>query len=249
MSLAISRWQRTLWLPLPLLVAGLAQAQDGRLPPAPATSNLSPREAQVGLDPDAINNSPILLGVEPQQRLRDVSWTYIDTLQPKRIRVHDIITIIVSENSEVTQNALYNRQRNGIFKTELKEFIRLGDTGNLRPAALDGPTIDMQLRSNLQALGNATSRDSIRYRIAATVVDVLPNGTLVLEARKSIRTNGDLWEYKLTGRISSDRILANSSALSENIADLYISKTDHGKVTDATKRGYITRLYDLLLPF
>ena len=89
----------------------------------------------------------------------------------------------------------------------------------------------------------------MKYRIAATVVDILPNGTLILEAHKSIRSNTEVWEYSLTGRIRSQDVSGNNTVNSENIADLYIAKREQGKIQDSTKRGFITRFYDFFLPF
>ena len=186
----------------------------------------------------------------PQPRkVRDYSWIYIDAPQPKEVKVHDIISIIVDEKSEVTVNSRYNRQRNSTLKAELKEFVRIGDTGNLENAAENSPKIDTQLQSRMQSTGQLTDQEGIRYRIAATVVDVLPNGNIVLEARKSIRTNRDVWEYSLTGVLRSEDIARDNTALSENIANLNIVKRQQGKVYDSTKRPWGVVLYDLLSPF
>lgn len=182
-------------------------------------------------------------------RMRDYSWTYIDSLAPRQVKVHDLVTVMVNENSEVIQNSRYDRQRNATLKMDLKSFIRLGEDWRLRPAAQDNPKIDTQLRSQLNSFGNASSKEGMRYRIAATVVEVLPNGTLVLEARKKIQTNTELWEYKLTGRVRSQDVTANNTVLSENIAELTIAKIEHGKVYDSTKRGWVMRLYDAFLPW
>src|SRR5690606_20274914 len=115
---------------------------------------------------------------------------------------------------------------------------------NLANAALNQPTIDANLQSRLNSTGQSTEQEGIRYRIAATVVDILPNGNLVLEARKSIRTNRDVWEYSLTGMLRFEDVDANNTASSEDIANLNIVKRMHGKVYDSTKRPWGIRLYD-----
>src|SRR4029077_8168991 len=120
---------------------------------------------------------------------------------------------------------------------------------NLNVAAGSAPGINAQLRSQMQSFGQGLSQEGLKYKIAATVVDILPNGTLILEARKSILTNDALWEYSLTGRIRTQDVASNNSAQSENIADLVISKREHGKIPDSTKRGIFTKLYDWWLPF
>lgn len=183
------------------------------------------------------------------RRVRDFSWIYIDAPQPREIYVHDIITILVDEKSQVTVNSRFNRQRNATLKAELKEFIRLDNDFNLANAALNAPTVDSNLQSRLNSTGDLTDREGIQYRIAATVVDVLPNGNIVLEARKSIRTNWDVWEYSLTGMIRSEDINRDNTALSENIANLNIVKKQRGKVYDSTKRPWGILLYDWFSPF
>ena len=92
--------------------------------------------------------------------------------------------------------------------------MRLVNDGGLKvvPAAASQPTIDASLTNRLQTIGQSTDLEGITYKIAATVVDVLPNGTLVLEARKSIRTNQDFFEYRLTGRVDKGKITPTRSA-------------------------------------
>lgn len=188
------------------------------------------------------------LGPQPLRR-RDVSWIYIDRPRPRKVGVHDIITVIVDEKSEVTQNSRFNRQRNAVYTAQLKEWLRINSDGNLDVAATNSPGINGQLRSQLQSFGTGLSQEGMKYRIAATVVDILPNGTLILEAHKSIRTNSELWEYSLTGRIRSQDVAGNNTVNSENIADLMIAKREHGKIQDSTKRGWLQRIYDFALPF
>ena len=223
----------------------------------PSPGMMGPPEMPRGLPPSGSPMGPQLgpqFGQQygppaPPLRMRDCSWILIDAPPPRRVKVHDIVTVIIDEKSEVTQNSRFDRQRNIVFRAQLREFLRIGTSGNLRPAALDQPSIDTQLRSQMNSYGTAKTNEGLKYRIGATVVDVLPNGTLVLEARKTIRTDAEVWEYSLTGRCRTEDINANNTLVSENVADLNISKILHGKVRDSAERGWLTALYDLLLPF
>ena len=100
-------------------------------------------------------------------------------------------------------------------RVDSSTVLRIDDDGNLAPAATDGPGIDAALRARLQSDGTATDREGIRYRIAATVVGVLPNGNIVLEARKMIRSSDGAWEYTLTGTIASRDVRNDYTAISE----------------------------------
>jgi flagellar L-ring protein precursor FlgH len=180
--------------------------------------------------------------------MRDYSWIHIDNPEPRQVKVHDIITVIVDEKAESTSDNQYNRQKNGLLKAQLQNFVRIDSSGNLNIAAENSPTIQGRLQSNLQSRGQVSSREGVRYRIAATVVDVLPNGTIILEARKTIRTNKDVWEYRLTGRLRTQDVLANNTVLSENIAEMEIVKSEKGRLRDSTRRGIFLYMYDLFSP-
>lgn len=234
--------------------AGRPRSEPGMLPGSPdVPSEMFAR--------DAVPAAPQLPGshsagresffrrAERPQSVRDYSWIYVESPPLREIKVHDIITIRVDEKAELTSNNRYNRTRNGNLKAELKDFIRIGETGNLVTVAANQPTIDANLQSRLNSTGQNTEAEGIRYRIAATVVDVLPNGNLVLEARKSIRTNRDVWEYSLTGMLRFEDVDANNSASSEDIANLHIEKNMQGKVSDSTQRAWGILLYDWLSPF
>ena len=194
------------------------------------------------------STGPIILGSH-RKRLRDYSWIYIEPPVPPEIKLHDIVTIIVDEKSEVIMNSKFNRQRRATLVAELKEFVRLGQTGNLEQAALNAPTVDAQLQGQLNSTGQLTDQEGIKYRIAATVVDVMPNGVLQLEAKKKIQTQDDISEYTLTGELRASDVGPDNTASSENIASLNIVKNQGGRVYDSTKRNWGYRLYDLLSPF
>ncbi|MCH7989868.1 MAG: flagellar basal body L-ring protein FlgH [Planctomycetes bacterium] len=186
---------------------------------------------------------------QQKRRMRDYSRIYIEKLQPREIKVHDIITIVVSEKAEVTLNSRFSRQRQASLKAELKEFMRLGESGNLTTAAENQPTIDATLNGRLQSTGAVKDSEGIRYRIAAMVVDIRPNGNLVLEAKKSFQLEDDAWEYSLTGILRFEDIQSNNTALSENIANLDIKRRRRGKVHNSTRRPWGVKLYDIIFPF
>lgn len=180
---------------------------------------------------------------------KDRSFIYVEVPKAREIKEQDIISIIVDEKAEVTVNSQFNRQRNNTFKLDLKEFIRLNDRGNLVPAATNQPGIDSAVQERAQTNGQTKEAESIKYRIAATVANVYPNGNLVLIARKRIQTDDEVWSYELSGIISSKDVLQNRTASSENIAELHIRKRQMGKVYSTTKWRWGMKMMDMLSPF
>ncbi len=209
--------------------------------PLPPGQPPAQRTPQRPFSPDIPNVRPLAV--------RDYSWTYIDAPSPRQIMLHDIVTILVDEKAELIVQNRFNRQRNATYKAQLKEFLRLDDNLNLDIAAAKGPGINATLQGRMQSYGQLADTEGIRYRIAATVVGVLPNGNVVLEARKTIRSNDGMWEYTLTGTIASRDVRVDYTAVSENVANLQIEKRQRGKLADSAQRPWGMWLYDKLSPF
>lgn len=192
---------------------------------------------------------PPVIDYDDGPLMRDVSLVFVDVAPPpSEIKVHDIIMIEVDEKAEVIVNSRFNRQRNGAYTAALSQFIRFKN-GNLENAAENSPTIQGTLQNRLQALGTGTDSEGITYKIGATVVDVMPNGNLVLEARKSIQTNQDFFEYRLTGMVPSSAVKPDRSVRTEKFADLNIVRRQKGKIFDSTKVNWGTRILDIVTPF
>lgn len=191
-----------------------------------------------------------MIGTANDLEVRDMSWVYVDAPPlPPEIKVHDIITIEVDEKAEVIINSRFNRQRNGSFTAQLKSFVRLDQDGNLEPAATNSPAISGTLQNRLQTIGTGTDTEGITYKIGATIVDVRPNGTLVVEARKTLHSNQDFFEYRLTGVVDRGSIKANKTVRTESFADLDIVRMQRGKIFDSTKVNWGTRILDIIWPF
>ena len=188
-------------------------------------------------------------GPRRARSMEQLSFTHIALPEPRVVQVHDIVTILVDEKSEVIIQSRFDRRRTATLEAGINEFLRLDGFGRLVPSATTSPGADLEAGVRLQANGGATDAEGIRYRIAADVVDVLPNGNVVLEARKKIRSNGDVWEYTLTGTIASEKIRRDMTAVSEDVAALKIEKNQSGKVFRSTHPGWGLRLLDRAWPF
>jgi flagellar basal body L-ring protein FlgH len=69
-----------------------------------------------------------------------------------------------------------------------------------------------------------TESEPFHYRVTAKVVDILPNGVLVIGMRKSGFVNNYLSAYTLSGKVNPKSVSADGSVLSEYVADLMITK-------------------------
>jgi flagellar L-ring protein precursor FlgH len=81
------------------------------------------------------------------------------------------------------------------------------------------------------------------------VTDVLPNGNLVIEGVRVVTFSGETQYVSLHGLVRPDDITSANTVASSNIADVRIEFVSEGSLTDAQKKGWLTKLYDTLRPY
>ena len=177
--------------------------------------------------------------------LANCSWTYQDPLQPKEIKIHDLVTVLVNYQSQVISEGETDRKKKASFKASLKDWVLLRNFSLIPdPQSKGDPTVDAKWDNKMKAEGSLESRDAMEFKIACTVVDIRPNGVLVLEGHRTIRNNSETWNLSLTGLVRPEDVLDNNSVLSENVADLKIDKKEAGSVRDSYRRGWLMKLID-----
>jgi flagellar L-ring protein precursor FlgH len=179
-------------------------------------------------------------------RLSSSSWLFQKSDPPAQVRMHDLITIVVDEKSAVTSSGQLDRRKTGKFDAELKDWIHFAPGFSIKPSPMSNgqPKANGTLDSQYQADAQLETKDALSFRISAEVVDVRPNGNLVVEAHHRIQVNEDIWVASLRGVIRREDVLPNNTVLSQNVAELEIEKKEVGNVRDGYRRGWLTRLYD-----
>jgi len=182
--------------------------------------------------------------------LANTSWLYQKVDPPKEIKLHDIVTIIVSEKNQLISEGQVQGRRKAQYDAQLQNWIAFKGLNLVASNPAEGePRATGNLNVQNQAQMELETRDALLFRIAATVVDIRPNGTFVIETRRTVRDNDELWERALTGIIRREDVLPNNTVLSENVAELSIFKRELGHVRDGYKRGWFTYWFDRFSPF
>ena len=133
----------------------------------------------------------------------------------KAYTIGDIVTILVSETVSLTQNDSADDKRKGLVSSALS-FI--GTVGNL--------TLDKFIPVNGDDEGRTQTDNSAQSqvitRIAATIVDVDPNGNLIIEGRKETKVGQDQRELLVQGKVRAADITAQNTVDSFKIANAKI---------------------------
>ncbi len=188
---------------------------------------------------DDVPQNPILLAYSP-----------IAVAAPKRERigVGHLVTIIVRESKQALTDARIDSLKEWEITAELRKWFRLDKDDKLVPQTFQSGTPGVDFTSEDQYRGNGryNRNDQLTTRITATVIDVKPNGTLTLEARKSIKVDEERQNYTLTGVCRSEDLTPQNTLLSTQIADLIVEVEHTGATRDATRRSWFKRIADLL---
>jgi flagellar L-ring protein precursor FlgH len=171
--------------------------------------------------------------------------------QPKMIKAHDLITIIIREESEVSSQGTSDLKRQSDLSAQANQFVRL----NLNNFALENsiagaaPSISLSGSRNFKGEATVDRTDSVIARITAEVLDVKPNGTMVLQARKKIKTDEEEQTLLLSGVCRVEDLTPDNTVLSTQLFDLEFTKINKGQVRNTTKTGGLAKLLDFLNPF
>ena len=166
--------------------------------------------------------------------------------------LHDSIHIKVNETIINRVNAQLNKRRNTRIGYGLEDFIvilnglRLRDDSTIRD---ERPAIDIVATGTEQKQFQFNRNDILRYELQADVVEVKPNGNLVLEASGEVSVNNEVYTYKMTGICSPKDIdprnrTIDSTFVQAKKLDLKVV----GAARDALKRGYITAFLEWFQP-
>lgn len=182
--------------------------------------------------------------------LAGASWIYEAPPQIRVYKKNDIVTIRVDEISRVQAEGNSESRRNTLYDALLKDWLKF-DGLDLKPAEqADGdPRVQGSVNQLYRADASLETRESITFNIAARIVDIRPNGDLVLEASKTIVVNENVFETSLSGVCRPTDIAVDNVVLSRDLLDLQIHKQERGRLRDGYKRGWVTRWFETLLPF
>ncbi|MCO6437059.1 MAG: flagellar basal body L-ring protein FlgH [Phycisphaerae bacterium] len=203
-----------------------AKAQE----PPPVT----PREAQ------AVARNPVY---------DKYSWTTSPVKPPKTYRPGDLLTIIVRQQRSFEAESDLKTDKKWDVRSELEMFPQLIG-GQVGAAVFDRgkPNVDYQFKNKLDSKGDTKREDTFTTRLTAKILDIKPNGTLVLEGRARVQHDEEISEITIVGTCRKDDVTADNTVLSTQIADLQIVVQNEGALRSASQRGWIPKLIDLLRP-
>jgi len=162
------------------------------------------------------------------------------------------VTIIIDETSRsqsdqsLETNKSYTLDGALVAFPDLKRLLdlqfRAGANENLA-------NVNARFRNDFQGEGEYRRNDRMIARVTGRIIDVKPNGTLVIEARRTIANDEERKTIILSGVCRTEDITAENTVLSAQVADLRIEMIHEGEVRKAGRKGLIPRVLEAVFAF
>lgn len=177
----------------------------------------------------------------------------------KARRLNDLVTIRVVENISGSGSAQTSAGRESSADYGITDLFGMNLDFNLhnvfglkdfyKGANVFSPTVKGKSKSDFDGGGDTKRQGKLIGTITAKVVEVMPNGNLVIESRKDITINNEKQILVLRGMARPDDIMPDNSILSSYVADADIYFVGEGMIQDKQKGGWLVKILDNVWPF
>jgi flagellar L-ring protein precursor FlgH len=163
----------------------------------------------------------------------------------RAMRPHDLISVVVSESLAASTDGTVKNSRASNASSSISGLIGTLHAGN----ALQN-LINQTSSSDLNAQGTSATNSSLSTTFGGQVVEVLSNGTLVIEAARQVEFSQQTQTIILRGLVRPEDISQQNQVLSTAISSLELEVRGKGIINDYTHRqNVLVRLLQRVLIF
>jgi len=165
----------------------------------------------------------------------------------KARHIGDVLTINISEESTVDNKAKRtlsketNRNTNFNGQVGLEHILPEVPSLNLGAGTTYSNTLD----------GKADYKDEREFTdsISVIIIDIMPNGNLVISGTRDRDIAGDIQEIEVSGIVRPSDIAFDNTIRSEQVANFSIISRNKGVVAPYTEPNWLGKLFDVIWPF
>lgn len=177
------------------------------------------------------------------------SWITLAPPPPKSYKPGDLLTIIIREKKRWEAESDLNTKKKWDLTSEVSAFMKFIDGGVGTSNFTRGePNIKYKFQNQMRSDGDSSREDRLTTRLTARIIDVKPNGTLVIEGRARLIHDDEISDVTVTGICRKEDVTADNTILSTQLADKEVIIINEGALRRVATRGWIPRVIDLLRP-
>jgi flagellar L-ring protein FlgH len=163
----------------------------------------------------------------------------------------DILTVVIEIDDSAEFSNSSGRSRSGSESSSITGLLGIPQRLDsiLPEGATSAQAVDTSGASTFSGQGNTARNEKLTLRVAATVVDRLPNGVLRIEGIQEVRVNFEMRELLISGYVRPIDISRQNEITYDKIAGAQISYGGRGQITDVQQPRYGQQIVDALIPF
>lgn len=163
----------------------------------------------------------------------------------------DILTVVIEIDDSAQISNSSGRSRSGSDSMNMPSLFGIPERLNtkLPEGATMAEAVNTSSSSDYSGDGSVQRNEQLTLRVAATVVEELPNGVLRIEGQQEVRVNFELRELVVTGYVRPTDISRQNEITYDKIAGARVSYGGRGQITDVQQPRYGQQITDILLPF
>ena len=115
--------------------------------------------------------------------------------------------------------------------------------------SLQGLGLSATSANSLDGKGEAAANNVFTGTVTVTVIEVLPNGNLLVSGEKQVSIGAGTEYIRLSGIVNPYFINAANSISSAQVADARIEYKESGVISEAQVMGWLARFFLSVLPF
>ncbi len=210
--------------------------------PAPATNTVGPVPVERAEPPPALYS--------PGSIWRDTSGRELLGLQGNNRQVGDLVTVVIQEQSSSDLGATTSSTKSNSRSGEVGSLFGL-ETGVLSANANMGGNLGFEVggEAAFTGGGNTTATATVQAVVTCYILEVLPNGNLVIEGTKQVRNYRETQHVSVYGIVRPQDIRMDNSVSSQFLGNAIIEVYGQGSIADRNRPGVGTRMLDVAWPF
>jgi len=169
--------------------------------------------------------------------------------------VGDLLTVVVFEKSVINKSAKSETKKESADDAKIESFLFGTAAGSA-----DGssqllkhkgayPAMKFSLSNSFKGEGSVANSDDISATFTVRVIDVLPNGNLIIEGMRRTAYTGEIQDIILRGAVRKIDITGQNKVNSNQVADLSLRYINTGEITDGQRKGWFKKFWDSVSPF
>lgn len=157
--------------------------------------------------------------------------------------VGDTLTIVIEEKTSASKKSSGNAARTG------STALTVPTVAGVPFKTFQGMNVEADSSQKFSGAGDASSNNLFSGNLAVTVIEVYPNGNLLVSGEKQVTINQGTEFIRFSGVVNPVNVTFTNTVSSTRVADARIEYRGNGYINEAQTIGWLSRVFMTIWPF